>query len=119
MKQLPGYGLKTLIRPGTPGHLGPRRGPEGEGTIPTFSHWEKVAAGRMRAAPATVSSNSGSCFSLVPESIVLRESRQMDSQTARPRFPGHAGSPRCKPAGQSSRERLPRSRRPRKTDCSG
>ena len=23
---------------------------EGEGTIPTFSHWEKVAEGRMRAA---------------------------------------------------------------------
>ena len=51
VKQLPGYGLKTLIRPGTPGHLGPRRGSEGEGTIPTFSHWEKVAEGRMRAAP--------------------------------------------------------------------
>ena len=36
----------TLIRPGTPGHLLPA----GEGTIPTFSHWERVAEGRMRAA---------------------------------------------------------------------
>ena len=50
VKQLPGYGLKALIRPGTPGHLGTRRGPEGEGTIPTFSPGEKVAEGPMRAA---------------------------------------------------------------------
>ena len=52
MKQLPGYGRKTLIRPGVPGHLLP----EGEGTIPTFSprspSGAQVAEGRMRAAPA-------------------------------------------------------------------
>ena len=68
VKQLPGYGLKTLIRPGMPGHLGPRRGPEGEGAILPFSHWEKVAEGRMRAArPGDYVLKSGNYFWLFPK----------------------------------------------------